>query len=50
VQDAITIMRKEIADAFEKVTNTVYSVIEDRTSEGQSVMVIGVGNTIGVGQ
>lgn len=30
VQDAITIMRKEIADAFEKVTNTVYSVIDDR--------------------
>jgi hypothetical protein len=50
VQDAITIMRKEIAGAFEKVTNTVYSVIEDRTSEGQSVMVIGIGNTIGVGQ
>jgi hypothetical protein len=50
VQDAITVMRKEIADAFEMVTNTVYSVIEDRTSEGQSVMVIGVGNTIGVGQ
>jgi hypothetical protein len=50
VQDAITIMRKEIADAFEKVTNTIYSVIEDRTSEGQSVMVIGIGNTIGVGQ
>jgi hypothetical protein len=50
VQDAITIMRKEIANAFERVTNTVYSVIEDRTSEGQSVMVIGVGNTIGVAQ
>jgi hypothetical protein len=50
VQDAITIMRKEIADAFEKVTNTVHSVIEDKTSEGQSVMVIGVGNTMGVGQ
>ena len=50
VQDAITIMRKEIADSFEKVTNTVYSVIEDRTSEGESVLIIGVGNTLGVGQ
>lgn len=50
VQDAITIMRKEISDASEKVANTVYSVIEDKTSEGQSVMVIGVGNTMGVGQ
>ncbi len=50
VQDAITIMRKEIADASEKVTNTVYSVIEDKTSEGQSVLIVGVGNTLGVGQ
>jgi hypothetical protein len=50
VQDAISIMRKEIANASEKVTNTVYSVIEDKTAEGQSVMVIGVGNTMGVGQ
>jgi hypothetical protein len=50
VQDAITIMRKEIADSSGKVVNTVYSVIEDKTAEGQSVMVIGVGNTMGVGQ
>ena len=50
VQDAITIMRKEIADSFDKVTETVHSVIEDRTSEGQSVLIIGVGNTLGVGQ
>jgi hypothetical protein len=50
VQDAITVMRKEIADASEKVTSTVYSVIEDNTSEGHGVLVIGVGNTMGVGQ
>jgi hypothetical protein len=50
VQDAITLMRKEIADAFEKVTDTVYSIIEDKTIEGQTVLVIGVGNTMGVGQ
>jgi hypothetical protein len=50
VQDAITIMRKEIADSFEKVTSVVQSVIEERTTKGQSVLVIGVGNTLGVGQ
>ncbi|MGI0034964.1 MAG: DUF1512 domain-containing protein [Nitrososphaera sp.] len=50
IQDAITIMRKEIADSFEKVTNTVYSVVEDKTSEGQSVLIVGVGNTLGVSQ
>lgn len=50
VQDAITVMRKEIADSFEKVTGTVYGIIEDKTEEGQSVLVIGVGNTMGVAQ
>ncbi len=50
VGDAITIMRKEIVDSFDKVTSTVYSVIDDKTSGGQSVLVIGVGNTLGVGQ
>lgn len=50
VRDAITVMRKEIADSFDKVTRIVHSVIEERTSAGQSVLVIGVGNTLGVGQ
>ncbi|HEX6067293.1 MAG TPA: DUF1512 domain-containing protein [Nitrososphaera sp.] len=50
VLDAITVMRKEIADSFEKVTDTVHTVIEDKTLEGQSVMIIGVGNTMGVAQ
>lgn len=50
VLDAITVMRKEIADSFDKVTDTVHAIIEDKTQEGQSVMVIGVGNTMGVAQ
>lgn len=50
VLDAITVMRKEIADSFDKVTDTVHAVIEDKTEEGQSVMIIGVGNTMGVSQ
>ncbi|MCI0559619.1 MAG: DUF1512 domain-containing protein, partial [Nitrososphaera sp.] len=50
IQDAITIMRKEVADSFGKVSDTVYAVIDDKTSSGQSVLVIGVGNTLGVAQ
>lgn len=50
VRDAITIMRKEIADSFDKVTKIVHSVIEERIARGHSVLVIGVGNTMGVGQ
>jgi hypothetical protein len=50
VKDAITIMRKEISDSSDKVTNSIFSLIEDKTSRGQSVLVIGVGNTLGVAQ
>ena len=50
VLDAITVMRKEIADSFDKVTETVHAVIEDKMEEGQAVLVIGVGNTMGVAQ
>ena len=50
IQDAITVMRKEISDSFDKVINTVFALIEDKTLEGQSVLIIGVGNTLGVAQ
>ena len=50
IQDAISIMRKEISDSFDKVTTAVHKLIEDKTLVGQSVLVIGVGNTLGVAQ
>jgi hypothetical protein len=50
IQDAISIMRKEISDSFDKVSNTVFKVIEDKTFVGQSILVVGVGNTLGVAQ
>ena len=50
IQDAISIMRKEISDSFDKVSTAVLKVIEDKTVVGQSVLVIGVGNTLGVAQ
>jgi hypothetical protein len=50
IQDAISVMRKEISDSFDKVSETVFKVIEDKTSIGQSVLIVGVGNTLGVAQ
>ncbi len=50
VLDAITVMKKEIAESIEKVTKSVFSVVEERTKEGDKVLIIGVGNTLGVGQ
>jgi hypothetical protein len=50
VQDAITIMRKEISDSSDNLQETISAVIKDKTLEGDSILVIGVGNTEGVGQ
>ena len=50
VKEAITLMTKEIADQAEVVTEQVYEMIRDNTKPGQSVLVIGVGNTVGVPQ
>jgi hypothetical protein len=50
IKDAITIMKKEIADSTEKVTAQVHDLIKENTKTGQSVLVIGVGNTLGVSQ
>ena len=50
VQDAITVMRKEICDSFDKVRDTVYAIIEEKTTDRQSLLIVGVGNTVGVAQ
>jgi hypothetical protein len=50
VNDAITLMKKEIADQANNLKNQVYEMITDNTKPGQTVLVIGVGNTIGVSQ
>jgi hypothetical protein len=50
IKEAITLMRKEIADSSEKVTSQIYDIIKDNTRPGQSVLIIGIGNTIGVSQ
>lgn len=50
VKEAVTLMTKEIADQAEDVRSQVYEMIQDNTKEGQSVLIIGVGNTAGVPQ
>jgi hypothetical protein len=43
-------MRKEIHDATDKVIERVKAVVVERTKEGDKVIIVGVGNSIGVGQ
>ena len=50
VKDAITLMKKEISDQTENVRNQVYEMITDNSNPNETVLVIGVGNTLGVAQ
>ena len=50
VKEAITLMTKEIADKADETRLQVYEMIQENTSKGQSIVIIGVGNTVGVPQ
>ena len=50
VKEAITLMTKEIADKADETRLQVYEMIKENTAQGQSIVVIGVGNTVGVPQ
>ena len=50
VKEAITLMKKEIANQTENIKSQVHEMITDNTINGQTVLVIGVGNTLGVSQ
>ena len=50
ILEAITAMRKEIAEASDKVMTLLNRVIEEKTKEGDDVLIAGIGNTLGVSQ
>jgi hypothetical protein len=50
ILEAITPMKKEILEAGEKVIERVRTLIVERSKPGDTVIVAGIGNTIGIGQ
>lgn len=50
IQEAITPMKKEIADAIDQVLERLKRIIVERTKEGETIIVAGIGNTIGIAQ
>ena len=50
VKEAITLMTKDIAQKADETRNRVYDLIKSNTAPGSTVLVIGVGNTMGVPQ
>ena len=48
--DVMATMKKEIAQGAEKAVSLVKRIIQERTKEGEAVLLAGIGNTLGVGQ
>jgi len=49
MSEAITPMRESIARAADEVVERVKRLITSRVEEGSSVIVAGIGNTVGIG-
>ncbi|AEM38809.1 protein of unknown function DUF1512 [Pyrolobus fumarii 1A] len=49
IEEAITGMRKEIADAASRAAKIVEDIVKS-VERGKAVIVVGVGNTVGIGQ
>jgi hypothetical protein len=50
VGEVVAPMRKEIFDAADGVIDRIKRLIRERTKEGDSIIIAGIGNTIGIGQ
>jgi len=50
IGDVISPMRKEISDAVDSVIERIKRLIRERTKEGDSIIIAGIGNSIGIGQ
>jgi len=49
IEEAVMPMKKEIAEAADKVSQRVKEIVTERTKPGSTVIVAGIGNTVGVG-
>jgi len=50
VKESLGLMTEDIANKANEVCSQIYEMIKDNTTPGQSILVIGVGNTMGVSQ
>ncbi len=48
IQEAVTTMKKDIAEAAEPVIERIKRLIVERTKEGELIIVAGIGNTAGI--
>ncbi|MBS7614979.1 DUF1512 domain-containing protein [Candidatus Bathyarchaeota archaeon] len=50
VGDVVSAIRKEISDSVDDVINRINRIIRETTKEGDSVIIAGIGNTMGIAQ
>lgn len=50
LEEALTTMKKEVVEASDVIVDKVKAAIVERTKEGETVIIAGIGNTIGVAQ
>jgi hypothetical protein len=50
MEEAITYMKKEIVDSVDNAIVRVKEIVNDMAKAGETVIVVGIGNTLGVGQ
>jgi len=50
IEDVISTMRKEIVDGVEEAIGRIKRIIRENTVEGDTVIIAGIGNTIGISQ
>ncbi|MFQ6010834.1 MAG: DUF1512 family protein [Nitrososphaerales archaeon] len=48
--EAISSMKREIAETAENVSKIVHNIVSEKTRKGDTVLIVGVGNTLGVAQ
>jgi len=50
IQEAILPMKKEISDSVDNVVARIKKLMKERTKEGDTILLAGIGNTVGIGQ
>ncbi len=50
MEEAITYMKKEIADSVDNAIARVKEIVNEMGKAGETIIVVGIGNTLGVGQ
>ena len=50
IHEAITLMSEDIAKQASVVRKQIYDMIQENSKSGEIIMIVGVGNTLGVAQ